>query len=379
MGDNADVEQKIIDAIYRGACDPAELKRAIDLIAHYFDSGGVFLGELDRASPDAQFTVGVGTVDDAFLHDYATFAPIDPAPEKFAALPTGLATTSDRMFSADFLHRNAFLHEFLRPHDVEGTLASPLLSSEGRFAIVGIHQNVGRARFGDDEVARLERLTPHLTRALQIRRLFLQRESRAEVLESVVNRYPAGVIGRSSDGTPLFVNAAARAIAAAGDGISLDRRGGIVAADRAVAKRLAVLEDDVARGGAGGLVRAARPSGRQPYLVLVAPLPSTEDILLRTRRGILIVIHDPSRRPIAAARRLAQLLHVPLGAAKVVEAILLGIELKDYADREGISANTVKFHLKTAFERTGARSQADLMRQALVALNDLGPYFPDLG
>jgi DNA-binding CsgD family transcriptional regulator len=379
MAHSADAEQKIVDTIYRGACDPAELRRAVELIARYFESGGVLFGEFDHASPDAQFTVGVGTIDDAFLRDYAPYAPLDPAPQKFAAMPTGRATTSDRMFSAEFLRGNAFLNEFLRPHGVEGTLAAPLLSTEGRFAIIGVHQGTGRERFGDDDIARLERLAPHLTRALQIRRLFLQRELRAEVLESVVNRHPAGIIGRSCDGAPLFVNDAARAVAAAADGIGLDRRGGIVTSDRVAAKRLAALEDDVARGGSGGLVRVARPSGRQPYLVLVSPLPSTEDILLRTRRGILIVIHDPSRRPVAAARRLAQVLHVPLGAAKVLEAILLGIELKDYADREGISANTVKFHLKTAFDRTGARNQADLVREALLALSDLGPYFPDRG
>jgi hypothetical protein len=36
----------------------------------------------------------------------------------------------------------------------------------------------------------------------------------------------------------------------------------------------------------------------------------------------------------------------------------------------------VRFHLKTAFARTETRSQADLVRNALSALRDLGPYFP---
>jgi DNA-binding CsgD family transcriptional regulator len=55
----------------------------------------------------------------------------------------------------------------------------------------------------------------------------------------------------------------------------------------------------------------------------------------------------------------------------VVAALLDGIELKDYAEREMISPNTVKFHLKTAFERTGSRSQTDLVRRALRILTDL--------
>ncbi len=68
----------------------------------------------------------------------------------------------------------------------------------------------------------------------------------------------------------------------------------------------------------------------------------------------------------------------PHGAAKVLSALLDGIELRDYAEREAISMNTVKFHLKTAFERTDTRSQVDLVRRALLALNDLGPYLRNI-
>ena len=78
-------------------------------------------------------------------------------------------------------------------------------------------------------------------------------------------------------------------------------------------------------------------------------------------------------------QRIAELMRVPLGSAKVVRAILEGVELKEYADRAGISINTVRFHLKSAFDLTGARSQVELVRTVLSALNDLGPYFPDAG
>jgi hypothetical protein len=40
MSLDSDAEAKIIDAIYRGACDAAELSRALELIAGYFDSPG---------------------------------------------------------------------------------------------------------------------------------------------------------------------------------------------------------------------------------------------------------------------------------------------------------------------------------------------------
>jgi GAF domain-containing protein len=175
---NADLELRIIDAIYRGACDPKALDQAIELIAQYFDSAGATLGEMDQAAPEAQFMVGARNIDHAFVADYGPYARLDPAPPAFGALTTGTVTTTDHMFTSEFLRKNIFLHELLLPHGVDGTLGGTLLSSGGRFAMVGIHHGTNREPFGDDDLARLKRLTPHLTRALQIRQLFLQSELR---------------------------------------------------------------------------------------------------------------------------------------------------------------------------------------------------------
>ena len=370
-------ERKTIDTIYSGACDSAELEQAVELIAQYFDSAGALLGELDSARPDAQFMTGVRTIDHAFVADYHAVAELDPAPRLFTALPTGTATSTDRLFSDHVLRTDVFRNEFLRPRGVDAALCGPLLSEGGRFAMVAVHHPVNRESFGDDDIARLERLMPHLRRTLQIRRLFLQSELRGRALDSIVNRIHTGLIGVSHDDAVLFVNDAARVVAAARDGIALDRQGRLVAADRVAAKRLALLEADVERGGAGGLVRVPRPSRRAPYLVLVSPLPSSDKLLPNASGGILFSVHDPGHAPSSAAQHIAGLLHLPFGAAKVVAAILEGVELKHYAERAGISTNTVKFHLKTAFERTGTRSQTELVRRTLLMLNDLGPYFPD--
>ena len=370
-------ERKIIDTIYSGACDSAELEQAVELIAQYFDSAGAVLGELDSAKPDAQFMTGVRTIDHAFVADYQAVAELDPAPRLFAALPTGTATTTDRLFSDHILRTDVFRNEFLRPRGVDAALCGPLLSDGGRFALVAVHHPINRESFGDDDIARLERLMPHLRRTLQIRRLFLQSELRDRALASVVNRIHTGLLGVSHDGAVLFVNDAVRTIAAARDGIGLDRQGRLVAADRTAAKRLAMLEADVEHGGAGGLVQVPRPSRRAPYLVLVSPLPSSDNLLPNASGGILFAVHNPGHAPASAAERIARLLHLPLGAAKVVAAILEGIELKHYAESAGISTHTVKFHLKIAFERTETRSQTELVRRTLLALNDLGPYFSD--
>ncbi len=377
MPDDADLELKIVEAIYRGACDQGELVRAMELIARSFDSPGAFLGELDQAAPEAQFTIGVRNVDTAFFAQYASYAQVDPGPRAFVALTTSTASTTDMMFSPEMRRGNVFLNEFFRPNGIDGTLGGPVLSSAGRFALVGINHGANQTSFDANDVARLQRLMPHLKQALQMRRLFLQSELRSQALSSVVERNRTGLVGLSAKGEVLFVNDAARAVATAQDGLALDRHGRLLVNDKSAAKRMASLEADVVRGGAGGLARIPRRSGRPAFLVVVSPLRAGSSPLLGVQSNILIAIHDPEQRTAATVDLVRDLLQLSTGAAKVVKALLDGIDLKDYADEANISINTVKFHLKAAFAKTGARSQADLVRKALLALKDLEPHFPD--
>jgi Bacterial regulatory proteins, luxR family len=375
MRQNADLEAKIVDAIYRGACDPGELLRAIELICDLFHSPAAALGEIDQLRPECQLLLRSGSMRGAQeLIRYGQYAHLDPLPRALAALAAGTVTTSNRVVPQS-KERSVFVNEFLVPLGATETLGCTLSSSKGRLAVLSVLQGVKRNSYDDHDIARLERFTPHLTRALQIRRLFLQSEARGKALESIVDRNETGMVGLRHNGPALFVNSAARAVAAAHDGIGLNRHGRLVTADRLAATRLAKLEADVLRGGAGGLVRIPRPSGGPPYVVLVSALPSGDDPLPQSQGGVLFAIHDPTRRKTPTERRIAELLHIPLGAAKLVQAMLEGADLKDYADRAGISMNTVRFHLKTAFARTETRSQAELVRIALSALKDLGPYF----
>jgi DNA-binding CsgD family transcriptional regulator len=51
---------------------------------------------------------------------------------------------------------------------------------------------------------------------------------------------------------------------------------------------------------------------------------------------------------------------------RLLEAFLQGERIADYAERTGISMNTVQTHLKRIFEKTGTNRQAELMRHAFV-------------
>lgn len=108
MSSDAELEAKIIDALYRGCSEPREFETAVELIRRRFDSAGAILFEIVPGTPEPQFTIGAGAVNPTFMANYAPFAELDPAPARFAAMPTGTASTTNRMFSAEFLQTNIF-------------------------------------------------------------------------------------------------------------------------------------------------------------------------------------------------------------------------------------------------------------------------------
>ena len=90
----------------------------------------------------------------------------------------------------------------------------------------------------------------------------------------------------------------------------------------------------------------------------------------------LIFVHDPEGRIVDADEVLRASLGLTPSAARLVAALASNHDLKSFAEREGLSIHTVRYHLRTAFARTGTRTQADLVRLAVRHIHDLGLRHP---
>jgi DNA-binding CsgD family transcriptional regulator len=173
----------------------------------------------------------------------------------------------------------------------------------------------------------------------------------------------------------LTINTAMSEVARRGDGLAIDRLGHPLPTNLPARKRLQLLLADVAGGGAGGIVAIPRAGERRAYVALAAPLPAAFDPaeeLSPDRHGAIILVHDPDGESPTDADLLAAGFGLTRGAARLLAAIAANDDLKSYAEREGITIHTARFHLRTALARTGARTQAELVRLAVRLLRDLG-------
>ena len=279
----------ILDALYDGTMDDASLERALVLTSGSLGCVSSALLSVDTHAP-ANLLVVTGALNAGREAYFREFAAIDPAPAAFARIPIGTASTTLRILPEVDQH-SVFANEFYRPLGLAETIGGNLYADRTRSALLGLHRAPDRPPFDDTEIRSVERLMVHIVRALQLRRAFRQLDSRVSALESALGRLPAGVLLLDASGASMFSNAAFAAVIRRADGLSLDRNGRLNAASADARRRLGLLIDDVARGGAGGIVTVPRPGVALPYAVLVARSS------LRGPRHVASMDHSPRGRP----------------------------------------------------------------------------------
>ena len=170
-------EAKFLDALYLGVRDRLGFDASLDLLSDVFGVVSTTLIDFDAARPEVSIQASVGIFTGENLRRYhQEFAATDPAPAAFIAQPAGTATPTYRLLPDERRKPGIFFGEFFRPLGMEECLGGTLASTKGRFAMIGLQRSPDRKPFDDADIARLEALMPHLARALQLRRAFLQLE-----------------------------------------------------------------------------------------------------------------------------------------------------------------------------------------------------------
>jgi DNA-binding CsgD family transcriptional regulator len=89
-------------------------------------------------------------------------------------------------------------------------------------------------------------------------------------------------------------------------------------------------------------------------------------------------ISDPNDKPLSRSTRIQALFGLTNAEASLTCGIARGMSLTEIADTRKISRHTVRNQLKSVFTKTGARSQADLVRLVL-SCPDLNQELPVFG
>lgn len=285
--------------------------------------------------------------------------------QRFRCATVGQLWSFDTIVPRADLERSAFYNEFLQPQGEEIVLGANLLDGNTVGGTFSVFRDKSRGQFAGEEVKLLAAVVPHLRRAVQLHLRLLKLETGRTGLTTALDRLDQGALLVSADARVLLANRFAEEVLAKADGLRLEhgRLSACRGAETAQLRRLIAKRASVADGDSIALPRGGE---RPPLAAVVVSLPpSTEQSWMSPERSAAIVLlKDPERAlPPPPVQQLAALFGLtPAQAAVALEVTYGEGGLRASAERLGIAYATARAHLAAVFGKTGARTQAELVR-----------------
>jgi len=368
--------------IYAASEQPALRRHALSLIAQSLGAAGaVYLsfapGEVTPAACES-----AGSLPPDFPAHYAALgAAIDPR-RRF------LEATRDEssIYVSHFDRDNAdprdalFFDGFLADCGIGESIGAQIAQTGQRYDQLYVERALGLPPFAPAELRLFRRFILHLRQAQQIADATARCTAEEALQQQLLDNLPLGAIIADKGRHVLFANGAARDILAAGDGLSLVE-GKLQAARAFETNALATHLGNAARvapppGGSAALL-VARPSGKQPFALVVAPLrPVREDEDSEAAR-MTVLMADLDGRSGTLAPRLMQLFGLSRAEARVAAGVAEGLRLHEIARASDVGMPTVRTQLRAVLKKMDIGRQADLVRIALTLPGTFAPRTGD--
>jgi DNA-binding CsgD family transcriptional regulator/PAS domain-containing protein len=273
------------------------------------------------------------------------------------------------LISTQELVRTEFYNDFCRRLGVHHLVGGQMPLEKELVATIGIQRPRSSPEFEDGDKRLCGLLLPHLGRAVQLYRHIkvIHRANRAawDALDSL----RVGVLLVDSRGKVLFANAIADRVLRAGRGLVV-RNSRLHAQDsrQDPAVQQAIADAQLAAAGRSlqaGTVLPIRRADRQPLSLLICPAPrNLADVFARDCGAVIFVTDPVDQRPLPEAL-LARYYGLTPAEARLLEALVAGARLQDYAELAGITFHTARNHLRRVFAKTDFHRQSDLVRDVL--------------
>lgn len=273
----------------------------------------------------------------------------------------------DEVASQCELFATPYYQHFLKPADVRHGLGICLWhEGPGKLAVATFNRHASEGPFRQETMAFVGALRPHLVNVYSIYRHATQLEDANRSLRASMDRAPVGMLVLEMDGRIRESNAEAERLLAMHAGISRNATGVAVLERFADQSKFLDLLRELASCADGTLTRS---------LVVNRPARSAAEGL------VLHLCAVPARPMVASTARVIAFLSPMSGVgadkldllilqsalmltpaeARVLIELRRSHDLQIVADALGLSASTVRTHLKHVFAKTDTRKQSELL------------------
>ncbi len=363
----AEALSELIGTIYDAALDP-------ELWPGVLEQTCGFLSCACGALASLNFTDGAMSLDvnwgydpgyaRLYLEHYVHINPMMPA--TFRAPVGHVDSVASAMPYEEFL-KTALFTEWGKPQGYIDAVQATVEKSAATITTLTClrHESVGRT----DAIAlrRMGLLVPHFQRAVLIARTIGLRRVEFAAFADVVDALPAAIFLLGREGLITYANPPAEAMLAAGDVLASDE-GRLVAADaragRLMREALATVDGATPANGSASVGIGLVGAEGKLYAAHLLPLTSGKrrQAVASYAAVAALFVRPASVNLPSPAGTVARLFQFTPTELRVLDAVVGIGGIRSVASDLGISEATVKTHLQNVFDKTGVRSQSDLIR-----------------
>ncbi len=362
-----------VERIYDAAVRPEGWADSLDTLRGLVGADHAVL--LTREPGRRAGGVGVGVDHEAVRRLAEAAGDGGAAADWLQSIPAGRVVASSSMVAdADFL-RTEMYNEVVRP--MNGFRAGVFAwQGRQRSRFVAVCRPPQMRDFEPAELKALQLVMPHFAAAQRLRQRLAASELMVAGSRAALDALDCGVILVDGECRPHFVNRRAAEIARRHRGLRLSSVGIAAAAPAETTllrQMVAAMAMILARPAEAALPRCAAaasarlclsdPEGRAPLVLTVAPITAVDPLDGRcgpARAAIFIAAPDEARS--VDERALMTAFGLTAREAELASRLASGATLGSLAAEWRVSVNTLRGYLKTVFDKTGTRRQADLVR-----------------
>ncbi|MAY35032.1 MAG: hypothetical protein CMN84_02925 [Spongiibacteraceae bacterium] len=301
------------------------------------------------------------------------FYSMDP----FVNMPDNVTVTLDEHLDMDALQSSEFYQLSMEPFGIHHIAGVELTSGSDIDASLRLTRNKGEPGFTRDERALLNRLIPHLKRALRIHSRLESVSSEKELYAQAVSQLSVATFFLNDKGHLIEANPMGERLLDADRGISLSA--GKLVLERPVdTQKLKVAIEAALKARVHGdtVFAQAMPvydhSGECQLGLTVRPLAVKRHRETDQEAVIAVFVSDATARVEAPQTSLTQLFGLTPAESRLATALANGLSLDDASASLHISRNTARAHLRSIFSKTGVSQQTQLVSLILKSVAPLG-------
>jgi len=357
----------ILDLICEAALEPDAWSRVLRRLANLTGciAGGLTIEDSTtlHGRPLVYFGFDTNHVERTFAH----YLPQNPLFAIADRMQPGFVVTNGMVVPERDFRRSEFYDGWARPQGICCPVTVVLDRDGPTYAPLTLVRPDGEGDASQEHCALLERLAPHLSRALRSSILLQSAGRTADALGEALASLAAAVLLLDDQGRVIYMNAAAESIVAAMDALFIGRGGMLAASDRQSSSDLqaAISKVLTADCGSEGADVGVRRNGLRPLSVTVQPVKDRHAHFMPGDQAptCMVLIRDPEELALdGSAEKTARLYGLTPAESRLLAVLLSGEGLNRAAEALGVSRTTAQSHLKQVFAKTDTNRQGELIR-----------------